>query len=91
MVAHNVQTKDKAVKLCVECHSSNSHLMASLYKYQSKERRNKLGFFNAAILTESYVIGANRNYFLNVFSLSIFGLVITGMIIHVILRKTTRK
>ncbi len=91
LVPHNIQTKDKAVKLCVECHSRDSHLMASLYKYQSKERRNNLGFFNAAILTESYVIGANRNYFLNAFSLIIFGLVITGIITHAILRKTSKK
>ncbi len=86
LVAHNVQTKDKAVKLCVECHSQNSLLMASLYKFQSLERRNKLGFFNAAILNESYIIGANRNIYLNIASFVIFGLVLLVIFGHGILR-----
>jgi len=86
MVAHNVQTKDKAVKLCVECHSQNSLLMASLYKFEVKERRNKLGFVNAAILNDSYIIGANRNIYLNIASFVIFGLVLIVIFGHAILR-----
>jgi len=86
MIAHNVQPKEKAVKLCVECHSTNSLLLASLYKYQAKERRNQLGFVNAAILNNSYIIGANRNYYLNVISLVLFGMVILGIGIHATLR-----
>lgn len=82
LVAHNIQPKEKAVKLCIECHSENSLLLASLYKYQAKERRNELGFFNAAILNNSYIIGANRNYFLNVISIAIFGLVLLVIAIH---------
>jgi len=91
MVAHNILPKDKAVKLCVECHSSNSILMASLYRHQAKERRNELGFVNASILNESYVIGANRNIFLNILSLVIFGMAIMGIIIHTALRKVKQK
>ena len=91
LVPHNIQPKEKAVRLCVECHSSNSYLMTSLYKYQSRERRNKLGFFNAAILSESYVIGANRNYYLNLWSLLIFGAVSAGILIHAILRRISKK
>jgi hypothetical protein len=83
--------KDKAVKKCVECHSQNSLLLASLYKYQSKEKREKQGFLNGAILTETYVIGANRNRFLNVASLGIFSLVVIGLIIHAVLRKIYSK
>jgi hypothetical protein len=91
MVAHNVQPKEKAVKLCVECHSQNSILMASLYKHMSQEKRSKSGFLNAAILNDSYVIGANRNEFLNYGSLVIFGIVILGIAIHAILRKIYSK
>jgi hypothetical protein len=91
MVAHNVQPKEKAVKLCVECHSQNSILMASLYKHMSQEKRSKSGFLNAAILNDSYVIGANRNEFLNYGSLAIFGMVILGITIHAILRKIYSK
>ena len=87
LVAHRILGKDKAVKLCVECHSSNSILMASLYRYQAKERRNELGFINASILNQSYVIGANRNLFLNIISLVIFGMVIAGIVVHFIFRK----
>jgi hypothetical protein len=91
LVAHNIQSKEKAVRLCVECHSQNSILMASLYKFQSQEKRNDLGFFNAVILNESYVIGANRNYFLNVSSIVIFGLVLLGIATHYIFRLRSKK
>jgi hypothetical protein len=86
LVAHQIQTKDKAVKKCVECHSQNSILMTSLYKFQAKEKRDKFGFFNSEILGDSYIIGANRNYYLNVMSGLIFGFVMLGIIIHTILR-----
>jgi len=91
MVAHNILPKSKAVKKCVECHTKNSILMTSLYKYKVKEQRSKSGFFNGVILNESYVIGANRNYYLNVLSLIIFGMVIAGIITHACLRIIKRK
>ena len=86
LISHNVQPKEKAVKKCVECHSKNSLLMASLYKYQEREQRSKLGFFNAVILDDTYIIGANRNIYLNVISLVMFGMVIVGIGIHAFLR-----
>jgi len=91
LVAHKVLPKDKAVKKCVECHSQNSLLLASLYKHQVQEKREKQGYLNAAILTETYVIGANRNKFLNFASLAIFGLVVIGITTHAILRKLHSK
>jgi predicted CXXCH cytochrome family protein len=86
LVSHNIQVKEKAVKQCVECHSQNSILMASLYKFKVKETRNKYGFFNAAALSESYIIGANRNIYLNIVSVIIFGLVFVVVVIHGLLR-----
>jgi hypothetical protein len=86
MIAHNVQGKDKAVKKCVECHSENSMLLASLYKFQAMESRSKLGFVNSAILNHSYIIGANRNIYLNISSLIIFGFVLLGIAFHATLR-----
>jgi len=91
LVAHNVQPKGKAVKRCVECHSSNSILLQTLYKYQSKEKLSKQGFFNAVILNDSFVIGANRNYYLNLISIFLFILTVGGIGIHTILRIFTRK
>lgn len=86
MVAHLVQPKEKAVKRCVECHSENSMLTATLFKFQLQEKRNKLGFLNATILNDSYIIGANRNIYLNYISIIIFGLAFFGILIHIILR-----
>ncbi len=90
LVSHLVLSKDKAVKLCNECHSSNSILMASLYKFQSKEQR-KDGFFNGIIMNESYVIGANRNAYLGTASMLIFGFVMLFILIHIIFRLKQNK
>jgi predicted CXXCH cytochrome family protein len=86
LVAHNIQPKEKAVKKCVECHSKNSLLMGSLFKHQAEVSRGRLGFFNSAILNDYYIIGANRNYYLNVISLILFGGVLAGIAIHATLR-----
>lgn len=91
LVAHNVQPKAKAVKRCVECHSTNSILMASLYKYKVQEGRSKSGFYNGVIMNEGYVIGANRNYYLGILSLIMFGCVAAGIILHASLRIIKRK
>lgn len=85
LVSHLIMPKDSAVRKCNECHSQNSILMASLYKFKSREQR-KDGFFNGVILNESYVIGANRNEYLNTFSLAILILVIGVIGVHVFFR-----
>jgi len=84
-VAHLIKPKAEAVKRCNECHSQNSMLMASLYKFESKEQR-KDGFFNGIILNQSYVIGANRNEYLNLLSLLIFAGMLAVIGIHVYFR-----
>ncbi len=91
LVSHNIQPKSKAVKRCVECHSTNSILMASLYKFSVKENRSKTGFYNGVIMNESYVIGANRNFYLGILSMAMFAIVVAGIIIHASLRILKRK
>jgi len=86
LVGHKILPVDESVKKCSECHSKNSILMTSLYKFKSLEDRKNKGFYNAIILNESYVIGATRNYYFNLLSLLIFGLTLLGIIVHVILR-----
>ncbi|MFC2111593.1 hypothetical protein ACFLQ5_04000 [Bacteroidota bacterium] len=86
LVSHNVMAKEHAVKKCVACHSSNSRLMTSLYKHTIKEGRNKYGFVNSVILNEAYVIGANRNYYLNIISILGFIIAFVGVLMHGILR-----
>jgi len=84
-VSHLILPKEQAVRLCNECHSQNSLLMASLYKFESRKQRRD-GFLNGIILNSSYVIGANRNEYLNLLSLIIFVCVIGVIVIHIIFR-----
>lgn len=86
MVAHRVLPMDKAVKRCTECHSADSRLMASLYRYQSKELRGDVGFINAVILNQSFVVGAHRNVILNYLSYIIFAGVILLLLVHTFFR-----
>lgn len=87
---HHIVPKEQAVRKCVECHSTNSMLSNKLYKYQ-KAKKSDGGFYNTVILNESYVIGANRNKYLNNISLLIFALTFGGIFIHIILRIIKRK
>ncbi|GAB4330116.1 MAG: hypothetical protein Kow00127_22370 [Bacteroidales bacterium] len=91
LVSHNILPKEHAVRNCVECHSQKTRLLSSLYKYAAEEERSKTGFLNASVLKNSYVIGANRNYFLNLLSLIIFGLVLVAIGLHATLRKVSQK
>jgi hypothetical protein len=85
LVSHQIRPKAEAVRLCNECHSQNSLLMASLYKFESKAQR-KDGFFNGIILNESYVIGANRNEYLNILSLIIIIGMLGVIVVHILFR-----
>lgn len=87
LVAHNIMPSANAVKNCVECHSKNSILVSSLYKHVVSTERTGAGFYNGVILNEGYLIGANRNYYLNVASIVIFGLTLFAIAIHIIFRK----
>jgi len=86
LVAHQINPKEKAVKNCVDCHSQNSILLESLYRFELKENTSKYGFFNARMLTDSFLIGANKNYFLNVASIILFLLVFILILLHLSFR-----
>lgn len=85
LVSHLINPKEKAVKKCNECHSQNSLLMSSLYKFQSREQR-KDGFLNGIILNESFVIGANRNAYLTFISIGIYALIVIIIGVHIFFR-----
>lgn len=85
LIAHKIMPKSDAVKNCTECHSKNSRLMHTLYKFDSQEAR-KGGFANAIMLNNSYVIGANQNVLLNWLSLLVFGMTLLVIAFHSILR-----
>ncbi|MBM3419985.1 MAG: hypothetical protein FJY11_02505 [Bacteroidetes bacterium] len=87
LVSHNMRPAEEAVKGCVSCHSSNSILMGTLYKYEAKESRREYGFVNSAIIrNNSYVIGANRSKLMNYGSLLIFGLTLGAVLVHTFFR-----
>jgi len=85
LIAHKILPKTEAVKNCNECHSRDSRLMHTLYKFQIKEER-KAGFANGIILNNAYVIGANQNVVLNWLSFLVFGFTFLVILFHAILR-----
>jgi hypothetical protein len=85
-VSHNILPKSKALNNCVECHSKNSMLKASLYKYKNLQIRSEEGKLNSIISNKSYVIGAYQNVALNYISIIIFLMALVGICIHLIFR-----
>ena len=90
LIAHKILAKSEAVKNCTECHSKDSRLMHTLYKFESLEQR-KGGFVNAIMINNSYVIGANQNIWLNRLSLLMFGMTLLVIVFHSYLRIIKRK
>ena len=86
MVSHNIQPKSKAVRNCVECHTTDSRLKASLYKYQNLQKRSEDGTVNTLLSNESYVIGTHQSPLLKLLSIIIFLATLSGVIIHGIFR-----
>lgn len=85
LIAHKILPKEKAVKNCTECHSKDSRLVHSLYKFEVKEQR-KAGFVNSMMINNSYVIGANQNIALNRLSLLFLAGVLLVIMFHTFLR-----
>lgn len=90
-VSHNILSKDKALKKCVECHSANSRLKASLYKYQNLQKRSENGDINLVLANESYIIGSHQSPLLKIVSIVIFLLTLVGIIIHSVFRILKKK
>jgi hypothetical protein len=86
MVSHNILSKDHAVKKCAECHSANSRLKASLYKYENLQKRSENGALSAVLSNSSYTIGTHQSPFLKLLSIIIFLATLAGIVIHSIFR-----
>lgn len=91
LVSHNILPKAEALRNCNDCHSSNSLLKASLYKYQNLQARSEDGELSNLIRNESYVIGANQNPLMRLLSFIIFGMALVAIAIHWIFRIVKRK
>lgn len=86
MVSHHILKKENAVRNCVECHSANSRLKASLYKYQNLQKQTEEGGLKSVISNESYVIGSQQIPILKTLSIIIFSLTLALIIVHGIFR-----
>ena len=91
MVSHNILKKDHAVKKCAECHSANSKLKASLYKYENLRKRSEKGTISTILTNSSYTIGTHQSPFLKLLSILIFLAVLTGITIHTVFRIFKKK
>jgi hypothetical protein len=85
LIAHKILPKTEAVENCTECHSRDSRLMHTLYKFQIQEGR-RAGFVNSIIMNDAYVIGANQNVILNRLSFLFFGLIMLVILVHIYFR-----
>lgn len=90
-VSHEIQKKDVAEKQCVSCHTRDSALRTRLYRHLVQEERvNSVGFVNAAILTDAYVIGATRNEYLDFAAIALVGLTVAALGLHGLMRVVGR-
>ncbi|HNY00976.1 MAG TPA: cytochrome c3 family protein [Bacteroidales bacterium] len=86
VVAHHIVPKNQAVRKCESCHSKNSILYASLYKFQVREKIQKEGIIKGILGGEITSIGPDNSNILNIISLVIFGLTMFAILIHAFLR-----
>jgi len=86
MVSHNIMKKEKALRNCVECHSANSMLKASLYKYEKIQKRIEIGGVKGIFANSSYIIGTNQSPYLKLLSFIILFAALAGIVIHSIFR-----
>ena len=86
MVSHNILSKDHASKKCAQCHSANSKLKASLYKYQNLQKRSEGGTGFSILSNSSYTIGTHQSPILQLLSFLIFAATLLGVLIHSIFR-----
>lgn len=85
LIAHKILPKEQAVRNCTECHSQDSRLLHTLYKFQSQKAR-QVGLVNGVILNNSFVVGANQNVFLNWLSFIILCATVLAISVHIIMR-----
>jgi len=80
--SHQIMSKEHALRKCESCHSKNSILLTKLYRYQSKESRQKTNLIEGMIANDSYVVGMTRDDVLDLIVIGLFILVIVGISLH---------
>jgi predicted CXXCH cytochrome family protein len=90
-LSHLILTAKSAIRECESCHTQNSVLLDKLYRYRVAEERQETGFLNAAILNNSYVIGATRHRWLDLIGIVVIGVTLAGTIGHGLARRFGRR
>jgi NAD-dependent SIR2 family protein deacetylase len=91
MISHNILPKEQAVKNCSECHSANSMLRATLYRYENIQARQEAGLFSSFRSNQAYIIGANQIPLFKYLSIAILLLVFVGISVHITFRIIHKK
>lgn len=86
VVAHDMLKEEDADQGCMSCHSAGSIMMTRHHRYHDELGGNDLGFHNAALMKNTYVMGANRNRYIDHLSYALIGLTIIVLIAYVINR-----
>jgi hypothetical protein len=84
--SHLILPKKGAVKKCEACHSDKPVQLMRLYGRMRKQEVRERGFLNAAVMNDSYVIGATRNRVLDLVALGIVASTALGVGGHGALR-----
>lgn len=82
-LSHEVQNKDKAVRACEACHVQGGELGRRLYKPMMIDSPgHKDGFSDGALLRELYVVGANRNLWLDLGGLAAIAVAAIALVVR---------
>lgn len=86
MVSHEIVNKDKAERDCVTCHNRETALRTRLYRHLVQSEQEQLGFANSVVLSNSYVVGATRNRYVDWGIIGLAVLTVGGVAGHGLLR-----
>lgn len=80
-VTHDLPLGKKADQGCNTCHSIDSVLLTRLYRYVDTSA-SKLGFHNARIMEDGYVLGANRHKWTDLAAYALMSLGLALVLAH---------
>lgn len=88
-LSHEVLGKDRAVRRCEACHAEGGELGRRLYKPMLIDAPGEQGgFADGTLLREIYVVGANRNRWIDLGGLGALGLTALAVLTRILRRRT---
>ena len=86
LMPHLILPAIQADKRCVDCHTKDPRLLATLYKFHAKEQRSQTGMFSGMLFEELSIVGTKGNSNLNSVSIVLFMLTILCILLHIYFR-----